>query len=222
MPVRVRVSPSHQSKEIRYLGTRNQEKPFFPQFSDCVERRFFCFMASQKSLFLHKSGRWYYRQWIPLDLRSYFGDRQDIANSLKTTDHKHALILAAGFQQRYSTVFTLLRVGILSPDQIVALVQSAHQRAVTPRNIAVESPTLPSPTPPETSPCVSHTLSSIYALYATEHSLNWTDKSKMEFDGQFKLLLTIIGDKNANAVDRGMCITCRDALLNLSPFGRTF
>jgi hypothetical protein len=115
-------------------------------------------MTSQKSLFLHKSGRWYYRQWIPLDLREYFGDRQDIANSLKTTDHKQALILAAGLQQRYSTVFTLLRVGILSPDQIVALVQSAHPKAGTPRNITVESPTAPSPTPPETSLGASHSL----------------------------------------------------------------
>jgi hypothetical protein len=58
------------------------------------------------SIFLHNSGKYYFRLHIPLDLREYFGNREDIAQSLKTKDKAEALVLSAGLQQKYGVVFS--------------------------------------------------------------------------------------------------------------------
>lgn len=59
------------------------------------------------SIFLHNSGKFYFRQHIPLDLRAYFGNREDVAQSLKTKDKAEALTLSAGLQQKYGLAFAL-------------------------------------------------------------------------------------------------------------------
>jgi len=41
---------------------------------------------SYENLFLHRSGKWYFRQYIPVDLRKHFGGRSDVAFSLKTSE----------------------------------------------------------------------------------------------------------------------------------------
>jgi len=76
---------------------------------------------------------------------------------------------------------------------------------------------LPQPQPPVSQAPASPTLSSLFSLYTTEHSPNWTDKSRQEFEGQFRLLLDIIGDRDISAIDRAACIICRDTLLKLPP-----
>ena len=48
---------------------------------------------SSKHLLL-RNGHFYYRQWIPLDLRSHFSDKVEIISSLKTKDKQQALALA--------------------------------------------------------------------------------------------------------------------------------
>jgi hypothetical protein len=66
-----------------------------------------------KNLFLHSSGRWYYRQCIPVDLRNHFGGRADIAQSLKTKNKADAKILASQLEFRFSTAFSLMRTGVV-------------------------------------------------------------------------------------------------------------
>lgn len=131
----MRVSPSAPTQG-------NQEKPFFTQFRLCG-KAVFLFMATEKNLFLHKSGRWYFRQWIPLDLRCHFGNRPDVSKSLKTSDRTQAVILVAGLQQRYQTTFTLLRTGILSHEQALALVAPIAPISDSKQPVQPEPPVTP-------------------------------------------------------------------------------
>ena len=57
---------------------------------------------------LTRNGHFYFRQWIPLDLRTSFEGKVDVTTSLKTTDKREALALIGGLQQKYQLVFTLL------------------------------------------------------------------------------------------------------------------
>ncbi len=57
------------------------------------------------SIFLHSSGKYYYRQHIPINLRPQFNNREDIANSLKTRHKDEADILAAVLQKRFGVAF---------------------------------------------------------------------------------------------------------------------
>ena len=65
---------------------------------------------------LIRNGHFYYRQWIPLDLRNSFEGKVDITTSLKTMDKQVALTLIGGLQQKYQLAFTLLRSGTLSKE----------------------------------------------------------------------------------------------------------
>jgi hypothetical protein len=69
-----------------------------------------------------RNGRYYHRNWIPLDLRQMYGDRVELVKSLKTPDKRQAVGVAAGLQQKYSVTFTLLRSGLLSRDVVQSLV----------------------------------------------------------------------------------------------------
>lgn len=78
-------------------------------------------MAKQ---FIIRNGHYYYRQWIPLDLRSQFDGKVDITSSLKTTDKREALTLIRGLQQKYQLAFTLLRSGILTKEHEQSIVST--------------------------------------------------------------------------------------------------
>lgn len=164
-----------------------------------------------KSLFLHNSGKYYFRIWIPLDLRNIFlpfiGSRPDFAFSLKTSDHLQAQILALQFSQKSLTTFSLLRTNALSAELITSLIcDLVPQKKKPNRTAKITSNSLP-----------SKTLSQIWNLYRDEHGTGWTSKSKIEFDGQFKTILFVLSDLPVNHLDRTGCVKLRDALLNHVP-----
>lgn len=52
-----------------------------------------------------RNGHYYFRQWIPLDLRSHFGSKTDITKSLKTNDKNQAIMHGSALHQQFNLVF---------------------------------------------------------------------------------------------------------------------
>lgn len=183
-----------------------RENPFLSQFRAVKKAGFFM----PRYLFI-RNGRYYFRQWIPLDLRPYFNGRADVAKSLKTRDKKEARALAGGLQQKYHLTFSLLRTGLLPPEQTLALIEGTTARK--PQRPAQQPPS-PSPTP---SPAPAPALSALIDLFTQEHHPKWTSKTQQEFNGQFKVLVKVLGDKPVSSFDRPSCVACRDTLRRLPP-----
>ena len=157
------------------------------------------------SIFLHNSGKFYFRQHIPLDLRSYFGNREDIAQSLKTKDKTEALVLSAGLQQKYGVVFSLIRSGVVVPALVDTLLATTRLRP-------------PTKAPHKKDSLVSgNKLSSLFDLYLAENKVNWKPKTLGEYNGQMALLMLIIGNVDVKSIDRPACVRCRDMLRMIPP-----
>lgn len=157
------------------------------------------------SIFLHNSGKFYFRQHIPLDLRSYFGERGDIAQSLNTKDKAEVLVLAAGLQQKYWVVFALIRSGVVVPALVDTLLDTTRLRPPT------------KATHKKASSVSGNKLSSLFDLYITENKVNWKPKTLGEYTGQMALLTLVIGDVDVKSIDRPDCVRCRDMLLRIPP-----
>jgi|GEM_PF-4668586 len=71
-----------------------------------------------------RNGHYYFRQWIPLDLRSHFGSKTDITKSLKTNDKNQAIMHGSTLQQQFNLVFSIIRAGQFSPDIIETIIKS--------------------------------------------------------------------------------------------------
>ena len=69
-----------------------------------------------------RNGHYYYRQWIPLDLRLHFGSKTDITKSLKTNDKNQAILHGSTLQQQFNLVFSIIRSEQFSPDMIETIV----------------------------------------------------------------------------------------------------
>lgn len=61
---------------------------------------------------------YYYRVWIPQDLREHFGGRSDIKKSLKTQDARTAKAAAAEFASSLQSLYMGIRLGMLSQEDI--------------------------------------------------------------------------------------------------------
>jgi integrase len=157
-----------------------------------------------KNLFLHSSGRWYYRQCIPVDLRNHFGGRADIAQSLKTKNKADAKILASQLEFRFSTAFSLMRTGVVGEFTPALLSQIIPK---TKTRIKEEAPSAKK----------TVKLSKLFELFTEEHKPKWKPKTLAEFTAQMGLLKLIIGDIDIKEIDRSACVRCRDMLRRIPP-----
>jgi len=137
---------------------------------------------------LLRNSHFYYRQWIPLDLRSFFDGKADITISLKTRDKREALTLLRGLQQKYQLTFTLLRSGILSKEH--------EQSIISTYTLAQDKPTKKK----------SARLNDLYDLYYAEKSPNWTKRTPGEIKAQFEGIIKVIGNLQANNLDRAVLL----------------
>lgn len=171
------------------------------------------------SIFLHSSGRYYYRQHIPIDLRPQFNNREDIAQSLKTRHKDEAVILATMLQKRFEVAFTLIRTGFVEDDvlpSIFAATRLRHKKTLPSASCTkVELEVSPSPEPPTPPP--ERLLSSLFSMYVDEHKVGWKPKTLLEFEGWLRLLLLVIGDIPVSVIDRSVCVACRDTLRKIPP-----
>src|SRR5512134_3431479 len=76
----------------------------------------------QSRYLLRRDGRYYFRIRIPLDLRRWFGPREEIKKSLKTNGYNDAKSLARAWLYRSERLFTRLRSAMVTDDQIRQLV----------------------------------------------------------------------------------------------------
>jgi integrase len=144
---------------------------------------------------LLRNGHFYYRQWIPLDLRNSFGGKVDITTSLKTIDSKEAQALAAGLQQKYQLTFKLLRSGILPKEHEQSLISSFTTTREKPSKPKILR------------------LSELYNLYYAEKSPAWVGRTPGELNAQFAGIVKVLGDGPADCFDRADFIAGRDKLL---------
>ena len=144
---------------------------------------------------LLRNGHFYFRQWIPVDLRSSFEGKVDITVSLKTKDKRQALTLAGGLQQKYQLTFTLLRSGLLSQE---------HTQAIL---------TQYTPCKEKPSERLSVRLNDLYKLYYAEKSPNWVGRTPGELNAQFEGIVKVVGNLHADTLDRAVLVAGRDKLL---------
>ena len=171
----------------------------------------------QKGIFLHRSGKFYFRLWIPLDLRPFFtpllGNRPDIAYSLKTSDPSQAQNLALKASLESGTAFTLLRTGLLSPDLVLSVIGNLLPKSKTKPKPASQAEDLTTEPKPSTTKKGGKKLTTLWELYRAENLQKWTAKSATEFDAQFATVVFIMSNLNTGEIDREACVKLRDTLL---------
>jgi hypothetical protein len=72
---------------------------------------------------LRRDGRYYFRRKIPRDVRRWFAGRGEIRKSLKTESLALARSLVKFLSFRTEKVFTLIRSGMMTAEQIIQLVE---------------------------------------------------------------------------------------------------
>lgn len=144
---------------------------------------------------INRKGHFYYRQWIPLDLRNHFDGKADITISLKTREKQEALTLLGGIQQKYQLTFTLLRSGVLSKEHqesILSTYTFNREKPIKRKSVR---------------------LSELYSLYYAEKSPAWVGRTPGELNAQFVGLVKVVGDDPAEDYERADFIAGRDKLL---------
>jgi hypothetical protein len=134
---------------------------------------------------------------VPSDLIPIF-QTKTIKKALKTSDEKVAKRSAEALTTKVMASFDLIRSGVLSEEQTKALVGSFNPGKSKKAASKPKKPKL---------------LSDLIKLYTTERSPNWKPKTVDEFDAQFRVLLTAIGDSPVDEYSRSRCLDCRKALL---------
>lgn len=76
----------------------------------------------QSRYLIRRDGRYYFRIRVPLDLRRWFGPKEEIKKSLKTNGYNDARSLARAWLYRSERLFTRLSSAMVTDDQIKKLV----------------------------------------------------------------------------------------------------
>lgn len=175
-------------------------------------------------MFRHKNQTYYFRIQIPTDLRKWFSNREDYAQSLKTKSKADASRAHALIEELWRSAFYQIRYHLIEPSKIPALVEQllSGRNQVSPPYLLKPSlnPSLASESlsPIHSAPLsTSMTLAQLIQVYTAEHLPTWTTRTSLEFKSIFKLLVRIIGDVHVPTIDRMKCIALRDVLINIPP-----
>jgi integrase len=151
-------------------------------------------MSVYKHLFC-RNGHYYFRSKIPTDLLCYFPSNE-IKKSLKTSDFKSALAVAASIRYKVQKAFTLLRSGMLQEEQVAGLIHGLVAR----KSLEDKQPT---------------TLSIIMQQYINELGKNWGTKTTLEMQGTYRLILDVVGDIKLNNITKHSIVDLRGTLAQL-------
>jgi hypothetical protein len=135
-------------------------------------------MSFSASHLILRNGKYHFKMRVPADLIPIF-KTAFISRSLKTSDEKAAKRLAEALTTKIRASFDLIRSGVLSEEQTQAL--------VAPFTNGNSKKSASKPKKPKL-------LSDLIKLFTTECAPNWKPKTVDEFDAQFRVLLTAIGD----------------------------
>lgn len=144
------------------------------------------------------NSRFYYKIKVPADLSHLFPSKF-IKKSLKTNHLRAAKTMLWHCEFKTHNAFALLRTGTLAPEHVQQVVQSLL------------------PVQKEARTKADNRLSAVIKTYTAEKEAGWTDKTKLEVEGVFKLLVDILGDVDVATITRPMLIDLRSSLLKVPP-----
>lgn len=156
----------------------------------------------------------YFRICVPADLKHFF-PTPVIQKSLKTTNLKNAKSLLLATEYCVQKAFTLLRTGLLDD----AMVRHVVNEIVPHRANAYVS--ISAITQQEKQTVVANNKNTLLSVmiknYIADKQVEWTDKTKMEVAGVFKLLVDMLGDIDICTITKPMVVELRSDLLKLPP-----
>lgn len=147
-----------------------------------------------------RNGIYYFRLDVPSDLTKYF-PVSEVKRSLKTSDPAVAKIAAKAIELKALQAYAMLRVGMLSDEIIKQLVDAVMPETRKPSLLANKA----------------NLISRIIITYTAEKQTGWSEKTKLEVAGAFKLLVDILGDADVSTITRPKLIELRSALLRVPP-----
>ncbi len=151
------------------------------------------------------NSRYYYKIKVPADLSHLF-PCTFIKKSLFTDQLKAAKTLLTSYEYRTHNAFALLRAGTLAQDNVQQLVNSL---------LPVPKVIEPDKKKPEQKPKVL--LKKVIEIYTAEKQSGWTNKTKMEVAGVFRMLLELLGNVDVTTIDRPTLVELRSDLLKVPP-----
>lgn len=147
-----------------------------------------------------RNGVYYFRLDVPADLLQYF-PATEVKRSLKTRDAEIAKIAANALELRVQQAYAMLRAGLLSDDMVKQLVDSVMPVTRKASFLAKKG----------------SLLESMISAYTAEKQSGWSEKTKVEVAGIFRLLLDVVGNVDVLSVTRPMLIELRSTLLEIPP-----
>lgn len=147
-----------------------------------------------------RNGIYYFRLDVPSDLTHHF-PITEIKISLRTSDQATAKLAASQMELKALQAYALLRYGSLPDDIVKMLVEGVMPQVRKPIPLTSKG----------------KVLSEVIVTYTAEKQSGWTDKTKLEVSGVFKLLVDILGDVEITTITRPTLIELRSALLRVPP-----
>lgn len=146
-----------------------------------------------------RRGTFHFRIRTPQDLLETI-QSPELIKSLKTKDRKLAQTAVKPYAQKTQEVFTLLRIGILSPEQ-------AHERLdeILQRKRPTQVPT----------PVGEITLAAAVKQFIADRQHGWGPKTKLENEGTYRLVVDLLGDVPVGSISRADARGLRENLLRL-------
>ncbi|WP_224982706.1 site-specific integrase [Geomonas agri] len=145
------------------------------------------------------SRRFYYKIKVPADLSHLFPGKF-IKKSLQTSELNAAKTLLRYHEFKTHNAFALLRTGTLAPDHTQQVVHSLLPVQKEPKVKA------------------GNRLSEVIKAYTAEKKAGWTEKTTLEVEGVFRLLVDILGNVDVSTITRPMLIDLRSSLLKVPPY----
>lgn len=150
-----------------------------------------------------RNGIYYFRIDIPSDLAHYF-PVTEIKQSLKTRDPDAAKIAANRLELSALRAYTLLRLGTLPNDMTKEVVNAVIPNTYKPVKVKVKAPKV-------------YRLNEVVKTYTAEKQSGWTNKTKMEVAGVFRMLVELLGNVDVTTIDRPKLVELRSDLLKVPP-----
>jgi len=144
-----------------------------------------------------RRGTYHFRIRVPLDPLDSITS-PELIKSLKTKDLKLAQTAVKPFAQKTHEVFTLLRIGILTPSQAQERINFILQRRPAALN--------------QTSKKVT-TLAPAIQQFIVDRQHGWGPKTKLENEDTYRLVVDILGDVPVHTISRTAVRDFREKLL---------
>jgi len=154
----------------------------------------------------NRNGRYHFRLRVPNDLLEVIPQRE-LVKSLKTSNLKTAKITALPYLQEVTKTFTLLRSNYISSDQATESLSklfNSRPRATTTQATRTTQKT-------------NLKLSKVITDFIKDKLPEWSEKTRMENRGVYRLLLDLLGDVSVDTLDRPRMKELKDNLLKLPP-----